>query len=257
MQDLDAGTPAISHEAIDGTSSALVRKLGRMVLLSTAEVTFLEGLQANRAKFEKGRELVADGAEYPATFIVRRGWVARQKILEDGRRQILSFALPGDFLGLHVNFRRVAAYDAVALTDTEVALLDPNRVLEIYRDYPILASGLSWATVREFNVLGEQAVRLGRRSAAERMCHLLLELWYRLDLVDEAGERSLEFPLTQRDASDTLGLSQVHVNRTFRYLKEAGIIDYSRGTVAIRSFDKLKAIAAFEPEYLAPFQLRK
>lgn len=191
---------------------------------------------------------------------MQSGWAIREKYLLDGRRQIFSFAIPGDFLGLHINFRRVAAYSIRALTDLELALVEPNRILEIYQHYPILASGLSWATAREYNMLGEHAVRLGWRSATERLCHLLLEMWRRLCVVDLSSETTenplLEFPFSQQDVADTLGLSTVHVNRTFRALKEQEIIDYNNDFVRLNSVEKLSEIAEFDPTYLASFDMK-
>lgn len=250
----DSG-PEVRNPEIGDSASALVRKMGSLVLLSGEEVQFLEGLQVNLVNFDAGQDLIEDGEEYPGTLIIRSGWAARTKTLSDGRRQILSFTLPGDFVGLHINFRRVAAYGVVAITDMEVAILEPNRILEVHQKYPILAAGLSWTTVREYNVLGEQAVRLGRRSALERMAHLILELWYRLKLIGAAHGTEISFPLTQAQMADTLGLSLVHINRTFLSLRKQGVISYDRRAIRLLDFDKLHKIADFESAYLTGFEL--
>lgn len=243
----------IKNESLHSEASAISRKLGGLILLSATEVEFLESIQNNRVRIEKGDTFVQEGSEFLATFIIRSGWVARERNIGDGRRQIISLALPGDFIGLHVNFKRQAAYDAKAMTDVEAALIEPSRVLEIHQQYPVLASGLSWSTVREYNILGEQAVRLGRKSATERLSHLILELYHRLDLVGLAGPESITFPLTQDDVADALGLSSVHANRTFKELKKRGLIEYSRDDIELIDIEKLKSLAGFNPAFLSGF----
>jgi CRP-like cAMP-binding protein len=61
--------------------------------------------------------------------------------LSGGRRQILSYALPGDLLGLHINFNAQATYNASALTDLKLAVFDPRRMLEISQKFPIFGIG--------------------------------------------------------------------------------------------------------------------
>ena len=235
--------------------SALTRKLGAMVLLSEEEVDFLEGLQNNVAELPKGHVFIEEGEEFKASFIVRSGWAVRYGLLSDGRRQILSFALPGDFLGLHINFRRVASYSAVALNKIELAVIEPTRLLEIYQKYPILASGLSWATAREFAILGDQAIRLGRLTSFERLAHMLLEIWHRLRLIGETDDDTFSFPVTQQDLADTLGLSTVHLNRQLMRLKREGFIAYNRNEVRLLDPTRLEELAEFNPEHLSEFRL--
>ena len=239
--------------AAEPDASALVHKLGSYVLLSQEEIDFLEGLQTNVIKAPSGHAVVEDGQEFAATFLVRNGWLMRYKVLRDGRRQILSFSLPGDFIGLHVNFRRTAAYHVEAVSDVELALIEPMRTLDIYSRYPILASGLSWSTVREYNILGEHAVSLGRRTAVGRLAHLFLELSYRLRLLDQGSNIMPSIPLTQQLLADALGLSTVHTNRAMRRLAQDGLISYGRKSIELRNIDGLVEIADFEPGFLEAF----
>ena len=57
-------------------------------------------------------------------------------------------------------------------------------------------------------------------------------------------------PLTQSDLGDALGLSLVHINRTVRELREAGLLAWRGSHVTIREWDKLAALAQFDPTYL-------
>ena len=236
-------------------SSALVRKLGALCLMSEEEIEFLEGLQNNTLSVERGHDFIEEGSNLRTTFIVMEGWAIRYEILSNGRRQILSYALPGDILGLHVNFKATATYSAAALTPLKLAAVDPRRVLEISQKYPILAAGLSWCTAREFAILGDQAVRLGRLSAQQRLAHLFLELWHRMKLIGENEDRWLEMHMTQMDLADTLGMSLVHANRSLKALSERGLISRTRDYIRLEDISTMTDFAEFNPEHLSKFQI--
>ena len=236
-------------------ASALVRKLGALCLMSEEEIAFMEGLQNNVLEAEKGQDFIEDGADFRTTFVVLNGWAIRYCLLPSGRRQILSYALPGDILGLYVNFRAKATYSAAALTRVRLAAVDPRRMLEISQKYPILAAGLSWCTAREFAILGDQAVRLGRLGAQQRLAHLLLELWHRLELIGKNEGDLLDMPMTQTDLADTLGLSLVHINRSLMGLRKKGLVTLHRDSIRLNNIDALSAMAEFNPEHLAEFSI--
>ncbi|MEL7253960.1 MAG: Crp/Fnr family transcriptional regulator [Pseudomonadota bacterium] len=237
------------------TACALVRKLGTMTLLSEEEVQYLDGLHTNRVSVAKGVDFIEDGQDFAATFIVMRGWVVRYALTQDGKRQILSFALPGDILGFHSNFRRTASYSAAALVDTELAAVEPTRMVEISRQFPVLAAGLSWSTAREFSILGDQALRLGRLTAYERVSHILLELWHRLRLVGETDQHWMDLPMTQNDLADALGLSIVHINRQLRRLRSEGLITIVNDCVRLEDIERLIDVSGFQRDHLTEFRL--
>lgn len=237
------------------TSSSLVRKLGSLCLMSHEEIEFLEGLQNNTIEVEPGADYVVEGDGRKTTFIVIEGWSIRYTMLSDGRRQILSYALPGDIIGLHINFNAQATYSAAALTSLKLAVVDPRRILEISQKFPILASGLSWCTAREFAILGDQAVRLGRLPAKARLAHLLLELWHRLELIGSNEGKWPEMPMTQSDLADTLGLSLVHINRSIRDLRLSGLVSVTKDYIKLEDTGALTELAEFNSEHLAEFSI--
>ena len=84
----------------EATHGALGRKLSAVIKLSNAEIDCLEAMQRKLRLFHEGGEVVRDGEPYDASYIVKDGWAIRYKSLSDGRRQILNFVLPGDFIGM-------------------------------------------------------------------------------------------------------------------------------------------------------------
>lgn len=233
------------------THGALGRKLSAVIRLSNAEIHCLEAMQKKVRALPAGTEFVHDGEPYGHSYIVRQGWAIRFKTLSDGRRQILNFVLPGDFIGVFSPLFEVADHAVAALTDLELHPVDPTFLVELFADCPRLGAAVAWSAGRDEAILSEQVVRIGRRSAYERTGHLIVELLHRLRLVGEAGQRSFELPLTQEVLADTLGLSIVHVNRTLRRLRENGLLEICGDRVVIGDLDALMDVAEFSPHYLA------
>jgi CRP-like cAMP-binding protein len=243
--------------AASAAMSAAVQRLASNVLLNEAEVEFFEQLQVNRIAMPRGEEFVRDGEDFNASFLIRKGWAIKYKFTKAGRRQIIGVCLPGDFIGLHVNFQRRSIYSVAALTEMEVAVIEPIRILEVYQKYPVLASGLDWMTVRNFNILSEHNVSLGARPAGQRILHFILELWCRLMVIDGASEDGFKLLMTQEQVADTMGLSLVHTNKNLRKLQKEGLIRVENGFVSFP--DKKRAIeyADFDERFLEQFQTRR
>ncbi|WP_417418671.1 Crp/Fnr family transcriptional regulator [Hoeflea sp.] len=248
--------PSRNQSAIPENASPLVRRLGRSVLLTSEEVDFLETMQVNQAAVAKGDEFIQDGEPIRVTFLVRRGWVIRYRITPAGRRLIIGVSLPGDFIGLHVNFIHSSIFSAAALTNSSLALIEPVRLLEIHRRFPVLASGLDWMSVRHSNILSEHKVSLGARNAAQRILHFLLELWVRLEQVGLANDKGFELELTQEQIGDCMGLSTVHVNRSLSRLGKDKLIRIDKGAVTFPQVSRSIGFADFDERFLMDFAPR-
>ena len=236
--------------------SAVTRRLGNSVLLTEQETDFLEDLQTNRAEIEAGTDFVIEGDEFGATYLVRSGWVMRYRVTPDGKRQIIAFALPGDVIGLHVNYERHACFTAAAVTDVELCLIEPIRIIELYRSHPVIAAGLDWMTVTSFNIVSEHVVSLGVRPARVRILHLLLELYCRLMAIGMAREDGFDSPLTQTLIGDSLGLTSVYVSKSLTRLRKEGLVDVKGGNVHFPNIDRAFAAASFDATFLERFRPR-
>ena len=131
--------------ATHGELSPSLRRLGQSVLLSRDEIEFFEGIQNNVVSYERGETVLADGNDFACCYCIRDGWAISYRITAAGRRQIVALYLPGDFIGLHINFHRKAIFSLDALTALEVALIEPMRIIEVHQRFPVLASGLDCA----------------------------------------------------------------------------------------------------------------
>lgn len=245
---MDMPTPREGPTGGDGPVAprALIRKLSVLGNLELEDIAFIEAIQAERKRYAKGREIVRLGDRYTAVLVMCEGWAYRCHTFSNGRRQILGFALPGDFIALHVNFPRTSDHSVVAITDATIAMIPVAKIEEIHRDRPRLAAALSYSTAQDHTLLGAHIARLGRRDSYERMAHFFLELRERLGLVNGTASDSFELPLTQEELGDLLGLTVVHVNRTLRRLESSGLIVRERRRVKIADLAGLNALADYE-----------
>ncbi|MDO9524006.1 MAG: Crp/Fnr family transcriptional regulator [Gemmobacter sp.] len=230
--------------------SPLIRKLGVFVVLSPPELTLLSDLQQRRRTYVAGRDLVDQGQADQAAYILHSGWACSYKLLPDGQRQIVDFQIPGDFLGLRSVLLRISDHSIVPVTDIEVTEVQTSDLLDIFAKTPRLAAAVLWAASRDEAVVVEHLVGVGRRDAAERLAHFLLELGARLALVGMGSKAGFDCPLSQYMLADALGLSAVHINRVLRQMRENGILTFRDGHVTFDNYARLTEFAQFDPTYL-------
>jgi CRP-like cAMP-binding protein len=183
---------------------------------------------ATDARFFPARtELARERGEPARPSILLRGWLAHQRILPDGRRQIVGFTLAGEMFGRNWSCQDMALTSQIALTDVLVCAapvaLDGTRLRDAYRKER-LGKRLQ---------LIDNVTRLGRMDAKERVCDFLLEILERLQLSGEARDNAFDMPLTQECFADAVGLTPVHLNRTIQACRRGGEISWSGGRVTI------------------------
>lgn len=228
----------------------LARKLAAFVALSGTELSVLEALHKRRRTFVAGRDLVHQGQSDQAAYILISGWACSYKLLQNGERQIVDFQVPGDFLGLRSVMLHMSDHSIEPITDIEVTEVTVTDLLEAFARTPRLATAVFWAASRDEAMVVEHLIDIGRRNAAERMAHFLLELGARLALVGLGSKAGFACPLSQYLLADALGLSAVHVNRVLRTLREKGMATFRDGFVTFDSYSRLTEFAEFDPVYL-------
>ena len=230
--------------------NALARKLTAFAVLAPPDLAVLAELHGRRRKFAEGTDLVFEGQHDQPAFILTRGWVCSYKLTSGGGRQVIDFQIPGDFLGFRSLVLRAASYNVEPITPIVAAEVFLTDLLRAMAETPRLGTALMWAASRDEAMLVEHLVGLGRRNAAERTAHLLLELAARLRLVGMGDTTGYNCPLSQYLIADAMGLSAVHVNRVLRELREAELVTFQRGRVEFQDFDGLVRFADFDRTYL-------
>jgi CRP/FNR family transcriptional regulator, anaerobic regulatory protein len=211
------------------------------------ELGFIASFKSGESVQPAGATILVEGQESQQLYTLLTGWAFRYKALPDGRRQILNFAMPGDFLGLQTAMLDTMDHSVEALTDVVLCTFPRQKIWTLYNNHPGLAFDLTWIAAREERLLDENLLSVGRRSAMERLAHILLYVMRRarsLGLTETPTR--LRLPFTQQHVADALGLSLVHTNKTLRKLAARGIVSWKDGVLDLADEAALARLAQFD-----------
>lgn len=230
--------------------SPFARKLAAFVKLSDADLEVMSEIYRRRRSFPVGVDMIHQGQTEQSAYVLASGWACSYKILPSGSRQIVGFQIPGDFLGLRSVLFRTSDHNVEPITVVHASEVKQRDLLSAFSQTPRLATAVLWAASRDEAMMVEHLVDLGRRSAAERTAHFLLEMGARLRLVGLCDRKGYLCPLSQYLLADALGLSAVHVNRVLRELREGGMVTFQNGRVVFGNYDALVDFSDFDRTYL-------
>lgn len=230
--------------------SAVASKLQAFTRLSPDELGALQGLSRNFRFIEPRRDLISEGDKPRYVHLMLDGWACRYKQLPDGKRQIVSIFVPGDFCDVNVYILKQMDHSIGAITRLKVAMISPEEMNALTCERPRITLALWWHELVTAAIQREWTLNLGQRSAYERLAHLLIELYTRLEVVGRAQHGHCDFPLTQNDLADATGLTAVHVNRTLQELRGDKLIELERKQLHILDMQRLMDVAMFNPNYL-------
>jgi CRP/FNR family transcriptional regulator len=217
-----------------------VREFSVCASLDAAELREFEHL-GRRVHFAACESVFSEEDITTSFFNVLDGVMRLYKLLPDGRRQIVGFALPGDFLGMNVSGRHNFSADAIgAVTVCQFAKTPFGRFIE---DKPHLLRRINELAVRELSQARDHMVLLGRRSAEEKVATFLLS--WRERLVPLNGpSNTVPLPMSRQDIADYLGLTIETVSRTFTKLERDGVIEIIHGGITVLDPARAEALAA-------------
>ncbi len=178
--------------------------------LEPAELVELDRISEVR-DYATRTTLFDQGALAGSVFNLTEGMVRLYKSLPDGRRQIVGFALPGDFLGLALQDRYGVVAEAV--TQVRVCRFVRTAFLDYVEGKPHLLRRLHEFAGHELSLAQDQMLLLGRRSADEKVAAFLLSLQARYARIG-ALSVTIPLPMSRQDIADYLGLTIETVSRT-------------------------------------------
>jgi CRP-like cAMP-binding protein len=201
-----------------------LRAMPRFRPFTPAELAFISGFKRGELVAEPGALILAEGAHSAQLFTLLSGWAFRFKTLEDGRRQILNYVLPGDLVGLQGSVMGEMQHSVEALSPVVLCVFQRDNLPELFRSHPGLGFDITWLASREERMLDENLLSVGRRSALERAAYLVAFIYQRAIATGGIGSGKLMIPITQQHVADTLGLSIVHTNKTLKRLAQMKLI---------------------------------
>ena len=218
--------------------------------LAGEELAALAAIMSPPVPIPARRTIIRRGQEVRQSTLLVSGFLCRYMDARDGYRQLVSVQVPGDFVDLHGYPLRRLDHDVATLTDVSVSTVSHDDLTALLARFPHLNRMLWFSTLLDAAMHREWIFRLGRLEAAGRLAHFLCETYERLRVVGLAADGRFDFPLTQQDIGEACGLTSVHVNRTLRRLREAGLAEMASRTARILNMPALAALGEFEPDYL-------
>jgi CRP-like cAMP-binding protein len=175
--------------------------------------------------------------------IICSGWAMSSIALPDGRRQIISFLLPGDIVSAGSLLAPTSGHTVEAITDVTYRKFKREEVKQVLFGRSDLLEKL-FSLWNESKMRADQlALDLGRRTADERIARLILSLADRLARRNMVNGQTMEFPLRQRHIADATGLTPVHVSKVLGEFQRAGMIEINRRSLTITDETELRRAA--------------
>ena len=218
--------------------------------VSPAEERILRELVESTCDVAANRAVVREGETLNVSVLLLEGLMCRYRDLKDGARQMSELHVAGDFVDLHGFTLKRLDHNVMTLTPCRIAFVPHERLRRVTEEQPHLTRLLWFSTTLDAALHREWVMSLGRRSAIARLAHLFCELKVRLEIIGLTDGLAYDLDLTQTTVAECLGLTPVHVNRTLKQLRQTGAVEFRSGRVTIHDWDRLAAIADFDPDYL-------
>ena len=207
------------------------------------ELAFVREFKTDELRVDPGASFLREGTRSEFLYTVLNGWAFRYKMLDDGRRQILNYALPGDLVGLQGALMREMEHSIEALTPLTLCVFPRQKLWDLYARLPTLAFDVTWLAAREEQMLDDHLISVGRRSALERTAYVLMQIYTRAEESGLVENNVTQIPLTQQHLADTLGMSLVHTNKTLKRLLQSKAVRWEQRTFEMLDRSALEEIA--------------
>jgi CRP-like cAMP-binding protein len=228
----------------------LICKLESIYALANEERQALENLPMQVTALKANQDIVREGDSPSRSCLILSGFACTYKITGEGKRQIVSFNLPGDIPDLQSLHLKVLDNSTGTISPCRAGFIPHEALRDLCARHPRIAAALWRGTLVDAAIFREWVTNVGRRAAYNRMAHVLCELLVRLRVVGLAQDHACDLPITQGEFADALGITPVHVNRVLKELRADGLIEMRGERLNIPDWKKLKQAGDFDPTYL-------
>lgn len=207
----------------------------------------LEQARSGHLTFKRGQVIMEDHRRSDSVYTLVKGWAYYYALLADGRRQILHFFQPGDFMTIPALTEDGIRASVRCLTDVAACRFDKVKFRELLRQSQKFNDGLFEyvSVLRRDNE--SRLIELGTLKAEERVAALILEFVRRARGRGESGGE-IEFPLHLIEIAEAVGITEIHAGRVIRGLERKGAITRTNcGTLKIDEAQLGEIISAARP----------
>ena len=228
----------------------MIRKMESVFAVTDDERQALETLPMQLAVIKADQDIVRIGDRPSRCCLILSGFACTYKVTAEGKRQIVSFNLPGDIPDLQSLHLKVLDTSIATISTCRVGFITHEALRDICDRYPRITAAFWREALIDAAIFREWVLNVGRREAYTRMAHVLCELLVRLRAVGLAEDHVCDLPITQGEFADALGVSNVHVNRVLQQMRADGLIETKGTQLRVPDWDRLKQVGEFDPTYL-------
>ena len=231
-----------------GCSNCIMRGLGLCTVLIdmgwerpyAAETSITQ----KKCNFAARRTIFHPNTTLEGVPVICEGWATSIMKLSNGRRQILSFMVPGELVTCRLLFERKLHLSIDAITRGSIRTFDLTQLRAAMTMSPPIFDTFLSAYNEERNRADQLIADLGRRTATGRTARLMLDIWSRMEKAGKVADGAIEFPLRQTHIADATGLTTVYVSKVINAFRNGNLVEYSERSLKILDIDKLRQLAA-------------
>lgn len=231
-------------------NNLMIRKLESIFSLSDEEKQALRELPIQLTTLKADQDIVRLGDRPYQCCMILRGFTCVYKLSYGGKRQIMALHVPGDIPDLQSLHLTVMDNSIATISPCTVGFIQHEDLRGVCERWPRLTAAFWRETLVDASIFRESLLNVGQRDAYARVAHLLCELLVRLKAVGLVEDHSFALPLTQEELADSVGISAVHVSRTFQALRADGLIETTRFQITFPDWEGLQKAGEFDPLYL-------
>jgi CRP-like cAMP-binding protein len=227
-----------------------LRKLDSIHSLDNDDRKAVDRLPLQIADIKADQDIVREGDRPARSCFLLEGLACWSKTTGTGKRQILSFQIPGDLPDMQSIHLSTLDSTLTTLSPSRVAFVQHEALRDICARRPNVASAFWRMTLIDAAIFREWVANVGSRQAYGRVSHLLCEMVVRYGAVGLTNSYSCNLPITQTELADATGLSTVHVNRTLQGLRRKQLIRWKDSEFEVLDWPGLKEAGDFDATYL-------
>ena len=230
-------------------ADAFIQKLESFSTLSDDDKRLIGSVTRRFDLVAPNTDIIQEGDKPTDAKLIESGVAFRYKLLHRGQRQIVGFLFPGELCDLYASLLETVDHSIAALSATRIVRIARSDVA-VLLERPAIARALLMMTLVNESVSRDWLANVGGRRAEQRLAHLLCEWHLRLRMVGLANGGECDFPLTQLQVGDTLGMTSVHVNRSLQSLRSEELIVLRNKRLRILDAPRLEALGDFSSAYM-------
>ena len=228
----------------------LIRKLKEHSRLSPEDLAAINSLSHAVRELKPNEDLIRQGDDPDVSAVVLSGMVARYHLLQSGGRQYLSFHLTGDMPDSQALFIEQMDHAVCAIGPALIASIPHKELVATFKRQPSVGFAIWRETLIDAAIFREAITNNSARTRPSRMGHLFCELFYRARASGLTEGDMFTAPISLVQLGETLGMSIATVNRTLQDLRTSRTVDFQRGVIQIKNWERLVELAQFDPGYL-------